>query len=457
MRNSIFITGTSGFIGSKLLERLDHSIYDRVYALSRDENACRGDGGNRIQIIKGSIADAEIYTPYLAECDTVVHLAAATGKAKREEYFEVNAEGTSLLIGQCIKAGVKNFLHVSTIAVKYPDKSHYYYAQSKEKGECSVKSSGLNYTIVRPTIVIGKGSAIWNSLAMLARAPVTPLLGNGAARIQPIYVDDLVECLIKILDEQQFNNQVIELGGPDQVTFEAYLKQVHYAYNQKEARIVRFPVNLLIHVLSIFETRLQPLLPVTAGQLSAFSNDGTIQSSELFERQAARMKGVDEMVRLVIGLERRQAAQVQLERECAVYTRYLVHQDPTDYVIGKYLAAHRNAPLFDDSQASAFSKFLVKLSARNPFLARLADAYTSLFYKRSLFRNKLVLLVAILESCAPTYPVFEAPDASGITGVFIFAILRTFGFFLALLLSTVVLVPVRVYYALSAGRREEGV
>jgi nucleoside-diphosphate-sugar epimerase len=454
MGNSVFITGTSGYIGSRLIKRLDQLPYDRVYCLSRDQSACKSDKTIKTKNIIGGIEDIESYASYLAECDTVVHLAAATGKAKKEIYFKVNTEGTELLLDQCKKAGVRNFLHVSTIAVKYPDKSNYYYAQSKEEGECAVKTSGLNYIIVRPTIVIGKDSAIWTSLSKLARAPVTPLLGNGSARIQPIYIDDLVDCLVTILVENQFNNGVIELGGPDQVTFEAYLRQVHFAYNQKEARVVRFPLNMLKVILSALESRFQSILPVTAGQLSAFSNDGTIKSSGLYERSAVGMKGVDEMIKLVVGLEKRQAIDAQLDRECVTYTRYLVRQDPTEYIVEKYCDAHQYSEVLDDTNAPAFSNFLVRMSARNSFFTQLADAYTSIFYKRSLFRNKLVLLVAILESCAPTYPSFEVPDATNIVGVIFQMSLRTVGFVLALLLSTILLSPVRAVYAL--GARQSG-
>jgi NADH dehydrogenase len=94
----------------------------------------------------------------LTGCNTVLHLAAATGKAAKEDYYNIIVNGTSELISNCHKAGVRNILYVSTIAVKYPDKYRYDYAQSKEQAEVIIRNSGLNYAIVRPTIVIGQGS-----------------------------------------------------------------------------------------------------------------------------------------------------------------------------------------------------------------------------------------------------------------------------------------------------------
>src|SRR5205823_14764221 len=63
--------------------------------------------------------------------DTVIHLAAATGRLPPEEYFATNVDGTRDLLGQCRRAGVRNFLFVSTIAARFPDLKHYPYAQSK--------------------------------------------------------------------------------------------------------------------------------------------------------------------------------------------------------------------------------------------------------------------------------------------------------------------------------------
>jgi NADH dehydrogenase len=230
---------------------------------------------------------------------TVIHLAAVTGKAMPEEYFKVNAKGTQFLIEQCQKARVRNFLYISTIAVKYPDKSHYHYAQSKELGEDAVKNSGLNYTIVRPTIVIGQDSPVWNSLSRLTRLPVTPIFGDGTTRIQPIYLDDLVDCILSILYERIFANETLEIGGPEVITFKDFLSQIHFAYYGKQPRVVHIPLKPLMHILSILEKRFYSILPVSVGQLYAFGNDGTIQRNRISQRHTPCMKNVQDMLKLV--------------------------------------------------------------------------------------------------------------------------------------------------------------
>ena len=150
MTSSLFISGASGFIASHLLQKIALKHYKNIYCLSRTESQIitRLSEYDNFEFIKGDLYDANRYASCLASADTVVHLAAVTGKAKREEYFNVNTEGTQFFIQQCEQSGVQNFLHISTIAVKFPEPSRYYYAQSKRQAEDAVKNSNLNFTIV---------------------------------------------------------------------------------------------------------------------------------------------------------------------------------------------------------------------------------------------------------------------------------------------------------------------
>jgi len=191
-------------------------------------------------------------------------------------------------------------LSVSSIAVKYQDKSSYYYAQSKELAELAVKQSGLAYTIVRPTIVIGADSPVWESLSKLAKMPLLPVFGNGKSVIQPIYIDDLVSCLLTILDGGIFTNETIELGGPEQVTFENFLRAISRSYRGREPRTFHLPLAPFLFCLSMLEKHFYTILPLTVGQLSAFKNDSTIDGNHIFDQHRPRMKSIDEMVKMAL-------------------------------------------------------------------------------------------------------------------------------------------------------------
>jgi len=302
MPGSLFITGSTGFIGSNLLRRIDARKYDTIYCLSRHEKSAEQVAeAHNIRFIKGDIYDAKIYGRYLESSDVVLHLAAATGKARPQEYLNVNTEGTKLFTEQCKQFGVRNFLYMSTIAVKFQDKSRYYYAQSKKKAEDVVRKSGLNYVILRPTIVLGKEAPIWRSLFQLARAPFIPLFGDGTAKIQPIYVDDLVDVIQSVVDEKMFFNETLELGGPEVNTMEVFLKRIHQMVHKKEPRLIHLPLRQLIPALSVLEQYLYTLMPFTVGQLAAFENDSSIEPNRLYQQHRLGMKNISTMLKLLIG------------------------------------------------------------------------------------------------------------------------------------------------------------
>ena len=301
MSGSLFVTGASGFIGRTLLKRLNPRRYERIYCLTRSgrPNLTNIDEGN-ITWLHGSLFDSDSYEHCLDSRMVVVHLAAATGKAPAEHYFSVNCEGTRYLVARCRERQVNNFLYVSSIAANYRDKSHYHYAQSKLDGEKIVKKSGLNYAIVRPTIVLGKESPGWRALSRLARLRWVPVFGDGTAPIQPIAVDDLVDAIISIIDEQEFHDESFDLGGSEVVSIEDFLRKAHRFYCGDEPRVVHLPYELLRRVVAYGETLLHSKLPLNVGQLSVFVQDGTIKSNRLYEKQRPSMKDLDTVLRFLI-------------------------------------------------------------------------------------------------------------------------------------------------------------
>jgi NADH dehydrogenase len=295
MKSTLFITGASGFIGRHLLARLDPADFSTVFCLSRNGLAGAPSG---FHTLAGSLFDADRYASALERADTVVHLAAATGNAPAHDHFRVNAEGTRFLIRQCETLGVKRFLYVSSIAARFPDTRHYPYAQSKRQGEAAVRDSKLAYTIVRPTIVLGRASPIGRRLHALATAALTPVLGRGTARIQPIDVDDLASCLLAIITNQRFANEVLELGGPEVMTMQALLTRMHRLEHNRNPRLVHLPAGVLRSALAWLE-RLPIPLPVSAGQLASFVNDGVAEENDLAREQRPRMKSVDQMLEVL--------------------------------------------------------------------------------------------------------------------------------------------------------------
>jgi nucleoside-diphosphate-sugar epimerase len=340
--NTLFITGASGFIGRHLIHRLSPSDYKNIYCLSR--TACNGlsysGKYDNVQFLRSSLFDSESYTHHLAKSDIVIHLAAITGKAKAEEYFNINTKGTEFLLKQCIKSGVRKFLYISSIAVKFKDIKNYPYAQSKLQAEECVTASGMLYTILRPTIVIGDGSPILMSLLKIAKAPIIPIFGDGSSMIQPIFIEDLISHIIHIIKNDVFDNEILDLGGAEKISIENFIKILHKLAFNGNPRFIHVPIHSVGKILEFMEKYFFTFLPFTAGQLSSFSNDGTIDRNWLFDRYLLNMKNVDEMLEFVLSpVMKISRSKESLKQECIRFTEYLINCKPNAYIEKKYLEA----------------------------------------------------------------------------------------------------------------------
>src|SRR5262249_42906532 len=102
-----------------------------------------------------------------------------------------------------------------------------------------------------------------------------------------------------------------------------------------------------------------------------------------------------------------------LDRECLAFSAYLIGRRPNEYVLAKYREAHDASGIVGLNGRRFLDRLLVGVAASHTIGAKLVDAYTAIFYKKSAVRRKWILLLAILESCAPTYEYFDGPDAGG--------------------------------------------
>lgn len=288
----IFITGATGYVGRRLHALLPDCVRP-VFALSRHPLA-HTDGP--VRFVNGDLLTPAAYRGALSECGTVIHLAAATGRNRREVYFRDNVEGTRRLLDTAVSAGVRNFLYVSTIAATFADQSRYYYAQSKKEAEHLVAASGLNYLILRPTIIIGRDAPVLVQLAKLAAAPVTPVFGDGRIEVQPVFVDDLVNCLIAVIEEGYFPNTAVDLGGPQVLTMNEFLGRIRQASGLGRPRLLHVPVRMVSALIAALETVCFPLTPFTSGQLASFTNAGVARPNPLLSRRLPAMRSVDQVL-----------------------------------------------------------------------------------------------------------------------------------------------------------------
>jgi hypothetical protein len=182
------------------------------------------------------------------------------------------------------------------------------------------------------------------------------------------------------------------------------------------------------------------LLPISAGQLSSFRCRGTAADDPYQAPLLAVRLGVDDM--LAADVVSAPAAETALDRECRVFAAHLLGYAPDPYVRGKYTEAHRVVPGL--GAGDRFDRFLLRFARAHRVSASIADAYARIFAPASTLRQKLVVLLAILETSAPAFRLVDAPPGGPRGWVLVHLGIRASGALLSLALGTLLLGPARV-------------
>jgi 2-alkyl-3-oxoalkanoate reductase len=190
----VALTGASGFVGRHLLERMLAEGF-QVRALWRSAGAPAQPG---LEICAGALESPAALARLVCDCDAVVHVAAAIRGRSAAEFDEVNIAGTRRLAeAVAAHAPRARLVALSSLAAREPGLS--WYAASKAAGEAVLLSSGQDWAILRPPAVYGPGdpalAPLWRALAR----GWLPRLGPPAARFSLLYVDDLVEAVMRLM------------------------------------------------------------------------------------------------------------------------------------------------------------------------------------------------------------------------------------------------------------------
>jgi uncharacterized protein YbjT (DUF2867 family) len=215
----ILVTGASGFVGGHVVRALVEAG-ETVRALVRDARGATRLDRVDCEIVRGDVTDPASLRPASEGCTAVVHLVAILA-GKPAEFDRVMKQGTESLIEAAQGAGVYRFVLMSALGTSEQTKDTVPYYRAKWAMEEAVRGSGLAHTILRPSFVFAGDGGALPQFARIARlAPVTPVIGGGTQRLQPIWADDLARAVA--LAVRHDGNIIAELGGPDVVDWNGF-------------------------------------------------------------------------------------------------------------------------------------------------------------------------------------------------------------------------------------------
>jgi NADH dehydrogenase len=281
----ILVTGGTGFVGPHVVQALRDRELD-LRCLVRDRKKGAKVAALGAELIEGDMTDAASLRIAVQGCDTVVHLVAIR-QGSEEQFRRIMVEGTKHLLAAAKEAAVKRFVHMSALGTSEETKDLVPYYRAKWEQELAVASSGIEYVIFRPSFIFGRDGGILPTFKRLAKlSPVTPIIGSGQQRIQPIWVDDVAAYFARGVDEPAAANRTFELGGPDVVTWNEFWERLKRALGIRRPS-VHVPISLM-RVNALLTERLPGNIPLTRDLLkmleygdNVVTNDDAVQTFKL--------------------------------------------------------------------------------------------------------------------------------------------------------------------------------
>ena len=293
----ILVTGGTGFVGPHVV----HALRARelpVRVLVRDARRGARATAWGAELAGGDVTDAGSLRAAAAGADTVVHLVSII-KGSRADFERVMVDGTRNVVAAAQGAGVRRFILMSALGLNEQTKDAVPYYAAKWEMEGAVKESGIDHVIFRPSFVFGTDGGVLPTFVRLARfAPVTPIVGPGTLRLQPIWVDDLAEYFARAVDHAAAANRTFELGGPDAPTWNEFWDRLKRVLGSRRPS-VHVPVAAM-RLQALLTERL-PGAPVTRDQLTMLLlGDNVVTSPDAVETFELPLVPLDEQLRRAV-------------------------------------------------------------------------------------------------------------------------------------------------------------
>jgi uncharacterized protein YbjT (DUF2867 family) len=291
----ILLTGGTGFVGGHVVRGLRHA--DRpVRCLVRKPGKAGDLAELGCELVEGDMTEPASLRRAVDGVTTVVHLVAIR-QGSDEKFERVMTQGTRDLIAAAKDAGVERFVLMSVLGTTEETKDLVPYYGAKWNMEQTVEGAGIPYVIFRPSFIFERDGGILPTFAKLAKiAPVTPIIGSGEQRIQPIWAGDVAAYFDQAIDLEAATNGTFELGGPDVVSWNEFWARLKQARGIRR-RSVHVPVGLM-KVNALITERLPGDIPLTRDLLKMLElGDNVVTNDDAARTFQRPLVPLDEQLR----------------------------------------------------------------------------------------------------------------------------------------------------------------
>jgi uncharacterized protein YbjT (DUF2867 family) len=296
-RLRVLVTGATGFVGPKIANAIADAGHElRVF--ERKPGAWEKAGIRCDSAAQGDMTDPDSLRRAVRGIDVVVHLVAIR-QGKPELFERVMIDGSRSLIAASREEGIRRFVLMSALGTTEETKDLVPYYHAKWTEEEDTKASGLEHVIFRPSFIFGRDGGILPTFKKLARLmPVTPIIGKGTQRIQPIWVDNVAAHFAQAVDKTEAANRTFELGGPDQVSWNEFWQRLKRTLGIRRPS-VHIPMRLA-RMNAVITERLPGEIPLTRDLLKMLeAGDNVVSNDDAVRTFQIPLAPLDEQLRRV--------------------------------------------------------------------------------------------------------------------------------------------------------------
>ena len=292
---NVLVTGGTGFIGPHVVRAIVEAGHD-VRALARDRKRGSTAGAAGAEVVEGDVTDAASLRIAAQGVDAVVHLVAIR-QGRPEEFQRIMVDGTRNLLAAAKEVGARRFVQMSALGTTEQTKDEVPYYSAKWQNEQDVKASGLEHVIIRPSFVFARDGGILPTFRRISKiAPVTPIMGSGRQRIQPIWRDDVGAYFVQAVEKPEAANRTFELGGPDTVTWNEFWSRLKRALGVRRPS-VHMPMGFM-RLNAVVTERLPGNVPLTRDLLRMLElGDNVVTSDDAVQTFKLPLVPLDEQLR----------------------------------------------------------------------------------------------------------------------------------------------------------------
>ena len=279
----IFFTGATGFTGSRVVPLLLKNGYE-IRCLYRETSDRSILASPEIDWVVGDMSDSEALSIAMRGMDALINIASL-GFGHAES-----------IIGAAQNAGIKRAIFISTTAI-------FTQLNAKSKAvraaaELAIETSGLQYTILRPTMIYGspRDRNMWRLIRLMRYSPIIPIFGDGKFLQQPIYVDDVAQAVVSCLSNEKTIRKSYNIAGKYPLTYNEVIDTIARQLNKRVWKI-HIPSKFVVSLLGFLE-RMRIPFPIKAEQVLRLNENKDFSYAEAQRDFGFSPLSFDEGIRL---------------------------------------------------------------------------------------------------------------------------------------------------------------